>query len=319
MTTDTASTIAPTTAFTSLINGHICLNYINSNEKPRSLYELAIRKSWQVNSAPWRQMLPKTASPLRHDYEALRGFADFDNLSASDKTKIEWRRHRMDVSDILHGEQGALLMASQLVICLPDIDSKLFASSQVLDEARHVEFFSRYLLEVAGGIEPASIPLKNMIDDMVSDQRWDFKFIACQILIESVALARLQELRRATVVPVLKFAIDYMTADEARHVHFGTDILRKRIRQLSTSQIQQHSDYVLDNLLRLGNAMNSSVRLADDMGWSAAALRRHLRKRRLANPGLRQGTFRQLRLNLKSAGLLTDKTQRRMQLIESGL
>ena len=42
-------------------------------------------------------------------------------------------------SQFLHGEQGALLVASQLASCAPTFNAKLYAASQTFDEARHVE------------------------------------------------------------------------------------------------------------------------------------------------------------------------------------
>ena len=49
------------------------------------------------------------------------------------------------MSQFLHGEQGALLVASQLVSCAPTFNAKMYAASQTFDEARHVEVFNRYL------------------------------------------------------------------------------------------------------------------------------------------------------------------------------
>ena len=47
----------------------------------------------------------------------------------------------------MHGEQGALICTAKIVQTVPDIDSKFYAATQVIDEARHVEVYSRYLHE----------------------------------------------------------------------------------------------------------------------------------------------------------------------------
>jgi len=305
--------------FSNRIAGYLCSGYEHDHPRSNSLYDLAVKKFWRVGDAPWQTAFDMSRSPFLPAYESLAGFAAFEALPDCEKAELGWRRHRREISDILHGEQGALLLAAQLVIAMPDMGAKLFASSQVADEARHVEFFSRYLLEVAGGIDPPSEPVRLLVAEMVSEERWDYKVIACQILVESIALGRLQVLRISTRVPVLKFGIDYIRRDEARHVHFGTDMLRRHIAQLSDVEVQARSDYVLERLLRLASTLCNDVYDATQKGWDAAAVRRHLRQQRLLRPQLRSTIFRQLSLNLSAAGLMTEKTRQRITSIEPGL
>lgn len=301
-----------TSTFDTRLHGHIRWDYTEEKTRVHSLYELARNKVWKTSEAPWETLVDKRLPPSRHQFEPLTGFAPFDALPPAEKIDTCWYRHALEISDILHGEQGALLVSSQLVSCMPDIEAKLFASSQVSDEARHVEFFSRYLAEIVGNVHPPSEAVAALIKVMVNDPRWDYKFIACQILIESLALARLQEIRRATLVPVLAYAIDFISADEARHVRFGTEILRRHLSALSTEEVQLRSDFVVDHVLRLGNAMNIYTRIADEFGWSARALRYHLRQNRIRHPKPRHDLFRQLMLNMNSVGLLTELTRRRL-------
>lgn len=301
-----------TSTFDTRLHGHIRWDYTEEKTRVHSLYELARNKVWKTSEAPWETLVDKRLPPSRHQFEPLAGFAPFDALPPSEKTDTCWYRHALEISDILHGEQGALLVSSQLVSCMPDVEAKLFASSQVSDEARHVEFFSRYLLEIVGNVHPPSDPVAALIKAMVNDPRWDYKFIACQILIESLALARLQEIRRATLVPVLAYAIDFISADEARHVKFGTEILRRHLAVLSTEEVQLRSDFVVNHVLRLSNAMNIYTRIADKFGWNVQALRYHLRQKRIRHPKPRHDLFRQLMLNMNSVGLLTEQTRRRL-------
>lgn len=304
--TTTASTID------TQLRGHIRWDYREEKTRVHSLYELAKSKVWKTSEAPWESIVDNSLPPSRYQFEPLTGFAPFEALPSSRKTACSWYRHGLEISDILHGEQGALLVSSQLVSCMPDIEAKLFASSQVSDEARHVEFFSRYLLEVVGEVHPPSDAVAALIKAMVNDPRWDYKFIACQILIESLALARLQEIRRATLVPVLAYAIDFISADEARHVKFGTEILRRHLASLNAGELQSRSDFIVDHVLALANAMNIYTRMADRFEWDVRALRFHLRQNRVRQPGPRHDLFRQLMLNMKSVGLLTARTERRL-------
>ncbi len=303
------------TPFDIQLRGHIRWQYTAHKSRIHSLYELAKSKVWKTSEAPWETLTDTRLPPSRLQFEPLAGFAPFDALPAPRKIACSWHRHALEISDILHGEQGALLVSSQLVSCMPDVEAKLFASSQVADEAQHVEFFSRYLLESIGTVHPPSEAVADLITTMVNDTRWDYKFIACQILIESLALARLQEIRRATLVPVLAYAIDFISADEARHVKFGTDVLRRHLSTLSPRELQARSDFVVENVIRLSSAMNIYTRVADEFGWNPRALRYHLRRCRIAQPKPRHDLFRQLMLNLKTVGLLTPETEQRLDRI----
>ena len=49
------------------------------------------------------------------------------------------------LSQFMHGEQGALICTAKIVETVPWIDAKYYASTQVMDEARHVEVFAKYL------------------------------------------------------------------------------------------------------------------------------------------------------------------------------
>ncbi|WP_339857853.1 ferritin-like domain-containing protein [Pseudohongiella acticola] len=306
MNTPTAS------GFITQLHGHINWDYAATRTRVHSLYELAKNRVWKTSEAPWETLTDRRLPPSRHQFEPLAGFAPFDALPRDKKNACSWHRHALEISDILHGEQGALLVSSQLVSSMPTVEGKLFASSQVSDEARHVEFFSRYLLESTGEVHPPSEAVANLIETMVNDSRWDYKFIACQILLESLALARLQEIRRATLVPVLAYAIDFINADEARHVKFGTEILSQHLATLNADELQARSDFVVDHLLGLSNAMNIYTRLAQAFDWDDRELRCHLRQNRIRHPQPRYDLFRQLTLNMKTVGLLTQKTEQRL-------
>ncbi|MDP1932633.1 MAG: ferritin-like domain-containing protein [Gammaproteobacteria bacterium] len=282
-----------------------------------SLYELAKARMWNARSdVPWQDSNHNHPFPTLDEGEPMHGFSAYDALAESDRCRISWWRHALEISEILHGEQGALLVSSQLVSCMPTVEAKLFASSQVFDEARHVEFFSRYLHEIVGEIHPPSNELRRLIQTMVDDPRWDMKFIACQILIESLAMAKFQEIRQYTRVPVLAFAIDYIAADEARHVKFGVEFLKEHLRELSSVELAERSDFVLDNVLRLANSLNVYTRIAEKYGWDVAALRHHLRQYRIRHPEINRNRFRQLFINMKAVGLLTERTHARMMSME---
>jgi len=301
-----------------LVVSSVPWEYADSRTDLGSLYNIAKRKVWDAErDLKWQAYSRDLLSPVNENENPLNGFASFENLNAVEKRGIAWWQHRLDLSEILHGEQGALIIASQLVASLTSVEGKLFASSQVYDEARHVEFFSRYLREVAGGICPPSDALKTLVQRSISDSRWDMKLLACQILIESLAMARFQEIRRATTIPLLRKAIDYILKDEARHTSFGITLLRDHIGTLKSEDREYRSDLVINSLLSLTNALNAEVRIANALQWDTAALRRHLRLHRLRNPEVNRTRFRILMRNLESIGLLTTKALERIHGIDA--
>ena len=91
------------------------------------------------------------------------------------------------MSQFLHGEQGALICTAKIVETVPWIDAKYYASTQVMDEARHVEVFSRYLDTKLEGHYPVNPALQLLIDDIVRDDRWDMTYMGMQIMIEGLA------------------------------------------------------------------------------------------------------------------------------------
>lgn len=284
------------------------------DERAGSLYELAKEKAWNANrTIPWTAPLLEDTFPTAAENNPLVGFPPYHALDRQEQLRIAWWQHELEISEILHGEQGALLISAQLLSCVPTVEARLFMSSQVSDEARHVEFFSRYLREVVGSIQPPSKAMQDLILSTLEDSNWDRKFLVCQVLIESLAMAKFQEIRHYTRVPVLAFAVDYIAQDEARHVKFGVDLLRSHMHSLPDQERQQHSDYVLDTVIGLAGALNIHTRIAHAAGWNSTDMRRHLRRYRIEHPDLNRRRFRQLSLSLDAVGLLTDRCKERLQ------
>ncbi|MGZ4710796.1 MAG: ferritin-like domain-containing protein, partial [Acidimicrobiales bacterium] len=93
------------------------------------------------------------------------------------------------LSQFMHGEQGALICTAKIVETVPWIDAKYYASTQVMDEARHVEVFAKYLDTKLSGHYPINAHLKMLLDDIVTDSRWDMTYLGMQIMVEGLALA----------------------------------------------------------------------------------------------------------------------------------
>jgi ribonucleotide reductase beta subunit family protein with ferritin-like domain len=138
------------------------------------------------------------------------------------------------------------LVASQLASCAPTYNAKLYAASQTFDEARHVEVFNRYLQEKIGIHYPINPSLKLLLDKILTDERWDLKFIGMQIIIEGLALAAFQMLKNITKDPLLKQLLHYVVRDEARHVTFGINYLEDFVKTLSPQEIQERAEFAYE-------------------------------------------------------------------------
>jgi hypothetical protein len=165
-----------------------------------------------------------------------------------EKTRAEFWLHMnaWSLSQFLHGEQGALLVASQLVSCAPTYNAKLYAASQTFDEARHVEVFNKYLQQRIGLSYPINTSLKSILDKILTDERWDMKFIGMQIVIEGLALSAFNTTRETTPDPVLKDIVYLVTRDEARHVTFGVNYLEEYVKTLSIEERTERAQFAYE-------------------------------------------------------------------------
>jgi len=134
---------------------------------------------------------------------------------------------RWTLSQFLHGEQGALICTAKIVETVPWYDAKLYAATQVVDEARHVEVFARYIDEKLGGRYQVNAHLRMLLDDIVNDSRWDMTYLGMQVMVEGLALAAFGFLHQLTGEPLLKQLLRYVMSDEARHVAFGVMSLKE--------------------------------------------------------------------------------------------
>ena len=150
----------------------------------------------------------------------------------------------------MHGEQGALLVTSQLVSCAPTYDAKLYAASQTFDEARHVEVFAQYLNDKVGIRYPINDSLKLLLDKILTDPRWDLKFIGMQIIVEGLALAAFNTMKMVSKDALLRDIVHLVIRDEARHVTFGVNYLEDFVKSLSDQEREERAQFAYEALLR---------------------------------------------------------------------
>jgi len=181
------------------------------------------------------------------------------------------------LSNFLHGEQGALMVASQLVNAVPHTDAKFYAATQTMDEARHVEVFARYI-EKLDDIQPIADPLKKVLDDTLATGDWLKKLVGMQIVVEGLALFSFREMRSLTEEPLLKDLLTYIARDESRHHAYGVQYVEKCVPQLDKARLEELEDFALDAARTLIDArrsttlMTSMLEVWTNAGLDAAAL-----------------------------------------------
>ena len=159
------------------------------------------------------------------------------------------------LSQFMHGEQGALLCTAKIVETVPWIDAKYYAATQVMDEARHVEVFSKYLDDKLSGHYPMNAHLGLLLDDIVSDSRWDMTYLGMQIMVEGLALAAFGFIHMMTTEPLLKKLLRYVMADEARHVAFGVLSLQEYYKELSAAELRERQEFAFEAAIRMKDRM----------------------------------------------------------------
>jgi hypothetical protein len=155
------------------------------------------------------------------------------------------------LSQFMHGEQGALICTARIVENVPWIDAKYYAATQVMDEARHVEVFAKYLDTKLSGHYPINAHLQLLLDDIIKDSRWDMTYLGMQIMVEGLALAAFGFIHQMTTEPLLKQLLRYVMSDEARHVAFGVLSLQDYYQELTTAELVERQEFAFEAAVRM--------------------------------------------------------------------
>ena len=234
----------PTSEVTTVFNWQ----YDEGRDKLLTLYEKGKNKQWNANERiDWSQEV-NLENPLGFpDYfVSIYGSPTWQKLDDRGKAEVRLHLEAWRFSQFLHGEQGALICTAKIVQTVPDVDSKFYAATQVIDEARHVEVYSRYLREKIQMAYPINIHLQTLLEQGISDSRWDFTYLAMQVIIEGLALAAFGTIRDLATEPLGKAINAYVMQDEARHVAFGRLALRDYYPQLTERERDEREEFAVE-------------------------------------------------------------------------
>ncbi len=219
--------------------------YESGRDRLLALYQKGKDKQWDsVKRIDWSlEVDPCDVLGVPDQSLALYGSKYWTAMSRRQQRELHLHNAAWQFSQFLHGEQGAMVCAARIVESVPDLDAKFYSATQVMDEARHVELFSRFLHDKIGMLYPINSNLQALLHDTLSDSRWDMPYLGMQVLIEGLALATFGVLRNATTKPLPKQLLAYVMQDEARHVAFGRIALRDYYRELSEAERREREDY----------------------------------------------------------------------------
>ncbi len=293
--------------FETPLTGTYNWDYTVQDNRIKKLYELGKKLNWNVEvDVDWT---PEYKGMDSEEFEFEN--TQWDNHPVYNKmdkeTKLEFLTdlNSWALSQFLHGEQGALLVASQLASCAPTFNAKLYAASQTFDEARHVEAFNKYLQTRIKRTWPIGTALKGLLDKILTDPRWDLKFIGMQIVIEGLALAAFNAAKTGTKDPVLFEMLDYIIRDEARHVTFGVNYLEEFVKTLSEEERQDRAQFALEACTVSRNRLRAYdvwEKYGMDIEQTEAYQKEHIFQTQFQDV-----LFSRIMPNLKRIGLLTDE------------
>ncbi len=293
-------------------DAHFDWRYLRDHTPLAKLYEAAklgqwnstTDLDWSINVDPddeSRQLVPPDFSPVSR-------LASWGRLSKKEQNKQQLALTAWFLSQFLHGEQGALYAACQVTEAVPWLDGKLYGSTQVMDEGRHVEVFHGYLTKKLEKKYDINDNLYVVIDALMTDSRWDMKFLGMQIMIEGLALGAFGMFQQVTKEPLLKKLLTYVIADEARHVHYGVLALEEHFKQLSEKERREREDWAFEVCLFLRNRFYAhefyDEHYAHQMSrsaWDQLALGSQM----MAT--FRRTMFKRVIPNLKRIGLLSER------------
>jgi hypothetical protein len=234
-------------------------NYDAASEDLLKLYAKGKQQQWDAEKRIDWSLEVDPDDPMQMDDSVvpLYGTPLWNRMSDKQKSELRYHSQVFNLSQFLHGEQGALICAARIVQDVPTIESKFYAATQVMDEARHVEAYRRLLTEKFRFVYPISKPLKTLVEQALTDKRWDFTYLGMQVLIEGLALVAFQRIRDYSKNPLCQAVNAYVMQDEARHVAFGRLALRDYYPQLSDAERREREEFVIEGCYHLRDRFNS--------------------------------------------------------------
>lgn len=251
-------------------------DYDDGRAAMMGLYRKGVEMQWNTETRiDWSQEIDfDNPQQLPEAMLPISGMAAYEKMSPSEKGRVRRHFQAWNLSQFMQGEQGALICAAKIVTQVPDADSKFYASTQVIDEARHVETYNR-LLQKFKVAYPMTAPLQELIDQVLRDSRWDMTYLGMQVVIEGLALAAFQQIRDHAQNPLAAAVNAYVMQDESRHVAFGRLALRDYYPQLTQKERDEREEFLLEACYLMRDRFDA-VEVWQDLGLNPADCAAHM-------------------------------------------
>jgi len=268
----------------------------------RDQWNATTRLDWSIDVDPHSELVPDLAI-------GIFGTPMWEKLTQPERERLRHEAITWQLCQFLHGEQGALLATAQIVDTVPWYEAKQYGATQVMDEARHVEVYRRFVQEKLEHEYPVNPQLKQLLDLILSDSRWDIKFLGMQIMVEGLALAAFGTMRDTTTNALLRDLTAAVMEDESRHVAFGVLSLREFCQTVTEKEREEREDFVYEAaVLMRDRILNREVWEA--MGMDADACIAVALESPISQE-FRRRLFSKIVPNVKSLGLLSDRQRHR--------
>jgi hypothetical protein len=286
----------------------------------KDLYEIAKKEQWNAaTDIPWDlETDPAAVGNLSgRDQDPLEELSFIRELPKDRKIELDKRRSAWLLSQFLHGEQGAMLCASQLVEAVPDMDGKLYAATQVIDEARHVEVFAKYINRL-DRVYPIMPNLKTLLNAVLQADLWQMKCVGMQVIAEGLAMGSFKMVRQSTDDEVLRRIVELTAQDEARHVSYGLIYMQDELPRMNEKDRDRIEDFAWTAVdLMAGRQAAAAgggplLQIFDELGVDTAAAVVEMREK-FSDPkafASRPSPVRDYVIpNLQRIGLITERTE----------
>ena len=222
-------------------------DYTGGRAELTKLYAKAKRSQWNATTdIDWSIGVDPLDTGGLASYLPMIATDSFARFDMHEQAEAARQFNAWITSQFLHGEQGAMLATAKLVQEVPWNEAKYYGATQVLDEARHVEAYARYLDEKLELTYPVNDNLRQLLELVVADSRWDVTYLGMQIIVEGIALAAFGLIHQFSTEPLIKQITRYVMADEARHVAFGTLSLTGVYDEMTAAELNDREDFVVE-------------------------------------------------------------------------
>jgi len=254
---------------------------------------------------------------MPRDFTIELNCAVADRLDEGQQIRLANQSTRFSLSQILHGEQGALSLSASLCHVMHDPGAVEYAANQAREEARHVTAFAKYVEARWGTPLPAGTTLRELMNELVLAPEVYKKLIGMQMLIEGLAMGAFATLHSRTQDPVLRRTVQLVMTDEAFHHKFGRIWAKRTVPKLTEEEHVKVENWaaqcfhkVFTNLVNAEQKQHIYPEFGLDWKWVRGAVMEAFTdadRRRL----MKQNTniFRVLIKTLLHGGIITDRTR----------